>query len=1424
MRLSDIQNSTAQTTEAPVTAPVSTTGMRLSDVEQFPDVRVDGPEFKDGVFTVPDEQIKAWEAKGKIGWFEQAKRIDKTEMLPFWGGAESIAGSVELLNTVNRIKENNYGADEFQRQNDTERLVNYLTTLEEQRVRGVTVPGKIVEGMSQVPAFILEFVATGGLATLGKTAVKKGATVALRAGVDSGITKLAARVAAPLAETAVRTAATPMGAASAAERMVRANLTLTDKGTEILEQANETPFTSILKGYGDAFIENYSEISGGWIAKAGGALVPVKIAKSFEKVFKRLHPDKAVRELWTKAGFHGFLSEVGEERLGDFLRAVTGVEDFGADDPSSILDRVVASIPHGEDLLVELGVLGITSLGFHGTSRLMQKIRAERKEAIADNTQEISNEDVEEIVSAVELENATSETKTGTTATKKPKADAIKTEANAAVGKIVPTEPVELPPLPEKDAQDILIQEGRIAQLSEESDQILTEIDSLEEQKILLEKQGRSTKAIDAKQAKLAQEFDYIDSVIGNLMTDIEPKIKLRDKILTTVGKTLNTIATKVKEGVNLSKNEIAEAQTDLVKYLEASPLEIEDRAKFLRTVKNIQSYEDLAKSLPAILDRVEKLQEASTKRKTAGKIRSILKKSKPKSSGGKPVGKFTADVQQILDRARKAMDMPRIEAELKISENLAQATEEGLSPELILDNWVLNSFSDIDSRSADELAQRLKELQDLTKTGRNIASIKIKARQERATLFAEKALEVIQGSNPVTAADKPKKKMVQAVSQALRTLGKSMSGWDDLLNVFSQDSKSKSFSSWLNENLSTIKVETAEKAAVQKWGDTFRNLAMKKLGFKSESRFFKWLHDSEQEVDLGEFVDADKKPVRLVLSRSVARKIWMDMQQEDLKATIFSGEGGYRIGSREINGITPEMEKAIKTFLTPEDIEFAKAQIDFYRQYYPRVNARFREDFGVDLPFNKNYSPIRRETTKKEIVSSVLDEREFRRSMLPGALKSRVKNREKIVGQSDIGVLMKHVIEMEHYLNWGDKIRDIQAVFGDSRVKNVIRAKFGEAALKNVNEFVTDFIRNGGEKARLYDKRVNNFIGNFTISVLGVKPAMTLKQMSSFMAFVDAVPAKDFIGGLAHFMSDPIKASTILMNTDFMKVRSDNITRDIQDGLNSREFNMFRKSPTFKNAMLFFAKYGDRFAIILGGWPVYRYHFEKTGDHQKAVEEFTKFATRTQQSSYLSQLSSWQRGNSLQRLFTLFTSAQNQYLRQEIAAVRDGLKGRLTPVQMAKKLAIYHLILPNLFQYIANFGHWDEEEQVRASILGSLNGIFILNDILDMVVRTSLNQFADFDLETYGGSLPFEQIKRGIVKSIGELTDEEISLEDIVSALGELAANVGGPLTGLPVRQILNSYEGVTDIVEEGELRKGVLKLGGWSPRLVNKYLGEEE
>ena len=166
----------------------------------------------------------------------------------------------------------------------------------------------------------------------------------------------------------------------------------------------------------------------------------------------------------------------------------------------------------------------------------------------------------------------------------------------------------------------------------------------------------------------------------------------------------------------------------------------------------------------------------------------------------------------------------------------------------------------------------------------------------------------------------------------------------------------------------------------------------------------------------------------------------------------------------------------------------------------------------------------------------------------------------------------------------------------------------------------------------------------------------------------------------------------------------------------------------------------GDRHAIIVGGMPNYkfykdRYMKENPGATEQeainyAIIKFEKDTKKTQQSSDLQDKDLTQTGNPIMRGFNLFLTSPKQYLRKEFYAIRqihrkisqwDRMAGKGTIGQNLRTLLTYHVIMPMIFQYVtsgfpgllADFDEEDEEDLLRAAILGNINGLFAVGDLL---------------------------------------------------------------------------------------------------------------
>lgn len=1001
------------------------------------------------------------------------------------------------------------------------------------------------------------------------------------------------------------------------------------------------------------------------------------------------------------------------------------------------------------------------------------------------------------------------------------KQDAVESKLDTAEGKLV--EALAKRQFQADNFQSTKASDNAIADLK-------GQVKLLESQQKTLAREVKSTTSEFEK--KVDEALTKADTLVGqvearDVLSGVD--VKGQQKLTLRANEVIAALKQKQAEGVKITKAEIKEAQTELIKRIRDSGLAAADQGRFLSAVKNTQSIKQLEKAFPKLSAQIENLREKAFKKDLLRKLKRKLKATRPKRTSGKPVGKFTPEIQDTLNKINEFSKMPRIEADLRAKNMLDELQKKGELPTVdqFLELGLLNDVSDLQNRPSSELAQILKRVEDLTERGRKSAINKKLGEIEERNKDIAVTLDGLQSDELLSPTASPADRVKARKVANKDSFGASVSGWNDIMEIFFRSNLAVSEARFMNAT-NVTQTELKEKGDVFRVGQEINLAGMEAFGVTKEKQFAKILEEGAVEKELGVFSDTSGQDVNLILSKNEARKMWMELQDPSLRETIMSAEGGYVKGNVRIKGVTPEMETAVEEFLTPEDRAFAKAQLKIYRGLYDVVNKQYKKDFNTDLPFNDFYSPIRRQKIQANASQSLLDEFSLRKGVGFGSLKDRTANHEPLRVQSDIEVMHRHVAESMHYVNWSDKIKTIDGIFNNAAVRNEISERYGEDLLKITDKFISDFKSRGTQVSGVYGKWLDMARTNFTVATLALKPALTLKQMASIFAYSENIPAKDFVKNMIGFWANPIKNYDTLAQTDLLLTRGTNMTRDIQDVLRSKEMKAFNTNPSFRNMMLVTTRLGDRWAIVWGGWAVYKHTLDTTGSAEKAVIAFQEATSQAQQSSLLSQQSDWQRGGSAAKLFTMFTSAQNQYMRRELSAIRNLRRGKITWGQFAKKMFIYHLLLPQIWQLMANFGEIEEGEQVRAGILGSFNGVFLLGDVLDSLTGLALNAFTDniddksirkeLEVNVFDpASIPLDSIWKGFEKASRKLKADDFSTEDVLEALGDLGKETVGPLTGIPVKRIFDSYDGVDDIMS-GKGEKGLLKLAGWSPWMLDK------
>ncbi len=355
------------------------------------------------------ETVNSWEnnpiAFGDVGNF-----LEWSQVLP-GGGLVQGAKALKLLDISNNIRE----GKEVQ-PNEQEMLDGYLRKMIEMEIRGMSFGGKFRYYGEQMPAFMAEFAATGGI---GKTAQ----TAATKAVVEAGKRQALATAAGVTARVATQTSAmVPTTVKNYGDIRV-SGIDITDKGQLIVSESKENPAISALKAWAYTGADVASELSGLGAAKLinktglktkainGINKLPVAVQEGLFKAYQVVKPNAKVSEIMTRAGWNGMLLELGEERVADVLRATT---DFALTEGYTFNDVLENITPDGEQLLLEAALIslpgsvkvsadiGINLLikkgyGKQEAAEIMGKLSANEQQEFVESELKLDTSDVQDV-------------------------------------------------------------------------------------------------------------------------------------------------------------------------------------------------------------------------------------------------------------------------------------------------------------------------------------------------------------------------------------------------------------------------------------------------------------------------------------------------------------------------------------------------------------------------------------------------------------------------------------------------------------------------------------------------------------------------------------------------------------------------------------------------------------------------------------------------------------------------------------------------------------------------------------------------------------------------------------------------------------------------------------------------------------------
>ncbi len=941
-----------------------------------------------------------------------------------------------------------------------------------------------------------------------------------------------------------------------------------------------------------------------------------------------------------------------------------------------------------------------------------------------------------------------------------------------------------------------------------------SQIEALENDIINRTQDNKPTKALENKIDKL---IDKRDSLMQRRMSlpevSASSKVQIREQKLQKLGvkvrdESIKNINRSFVEAKKLAIKDIKKAQEIVIDALNNSGLSKAGKAKFIEAIKNI-NMDNIGKKLPELQSKISRAADLEVRNNITKVAKNLISKTKPKVVDGKLTGKMDADHQAIADNIRDLFSLSKDQAREKLINNINGIMQSGSSgtSDVILENRILYFISD--GMKTSEMLSTLLELDSFINEGKNIRKnyeSKLEARVER---------DVNNVIDFIGTRDEVNGFVRESFNDAINIVAKGFNNWagtfrNKLQYIFSSSDKSvteflDTIASLKDEN---IAFNIGKQSAVK--GLTARMIDKSKLTEKQLMN--KLLKDSTDVLDLGTFLHSDGKIRRIKMSKAEIRKKLMESLDNNLEEILYHRDG---------NAYTDEIMTAFRDSLDNSDMMIIEAQLDFYKDYYKRINKKYREITGVDLPFNDFYSPISRMHDATSEINEFLTGIVYRGGVTPKGLKMRKETISPIDVVGDFDVFMNHTQQMEYWLAMVDKATHLKKVFGDLKVKKSIIDNLGKDWLASIDQDIDYFLHKGQMTGLLGQNIFKTLLRNFGFAQLALKPQIGLKQLTSFPIYVQDVKVSDFVAGLADFAINPKNAMEVLKQSEFWKLRGLNIDKDFQNIISDKsKLNVMGRNPKLLRTMMTFISLGDKGAISIGGYAHYYAKIKAGFSHEQALSSMELVTTRTQQSTDVDQFSQLQQRNDfVSQLITQFMSSPNALVRAEYSALVEFSRGRISGEEFAKQFITLHMVIPTIFQFVANGFKWDNEDQLRASIIGMLNGIFIIGDVIEALVSMVLSDKSEFFELNIRHPMDFINNLGGVIKDIKRGKWQDIDIEDFLegSKAVNRALKSASDLSGVPINTLYNQLVGANAVVD-GEVVNGLSLLLGYSPYIVEK------
>jgi len=518
----------------------------------------------------------------------------------------------------------------------------------------------------------------------------------------------------------------------------------------------------------------------------------------------------------------------------------------------------------------------------------------------------------------------------------------------------------------------------------------------------------------------------------------------------------MTTFLQGLRKGTYLGRYEALDVQNQLIDMIEQSGLDAADRAKFIRTIKNTQTIEQLQGKMPEIIERVERLADAAKRRSLVSKIKSSLETARKSNIIAVDfVNRIEDLVNEIDTQGRTEKTINSLQKTL----DYLQRNPDADMPKRVLNKLEILNKKPLEDVTTEELQSIADGIADLVKKGK----LKFELLQNKKERLKQKRIEALQKATVP----------INEVSMANRNIGERLTLMDGAKNKF-REYQNRAKRVGVATNPMDVFFDMMD-GGKKYLGENYR--IFKKTIDESFSRY----------LDRRESATRDVKNLadKLDLNDLNFEKIgaWAVLQQEGGEKKLLD------------SGVTQKEIDALQ--LDEKEMQMYQLMREKLDEQLPDIQRVMREVYNMNVEAVSDYFPF---MTDHDAMSGVEIQDQFgpntpsiakKKNVEKGMTISRTLGSQKVRIDA-MGVFLRHMDNATYLIEMGKDIKEL----GDVAQSKEYKESAGDLGQQMVVEWINLLARKGNLPGRI--AIVDTLRRNVGAAMLGFKLSTVMIQVTA--------------------------------------------------------------------------------------------------------------------------------------------------------------------------------------------------------------------------------------------------------------------------------------------------------------------------------------